>query len=95
MECGLPVRESVSDVVLYFNATTHIGWLSALHPCNREGTEVKTTPENIKQMEEAVTRLVDAYRDLIDIEDCEIQSDSYITDTGMTIKMRVKKENNS
>jgi hypothetical protein len=81
----------VSDVVLYFNAATRTAWFSTLHPCHRKGAEVKTTPENIKRMEEAVTNLVDAYRDLIDIEDCEIQSDSYITDQGMTIKLRVKK----
>jgi len=89
---GLLVRESVSDVVLYFNANTHVGWLTSVHHCSRKGAEVKATPENIKKMEEAITQLVDTYRELIDIEDCEIQSDSYITEDAMTIKLRVRKE---
>jgi hypothetical protein len=78
-------------VVFYWNGNARTGWFSSLHRSHRKGAEVKTTPENIKGMEEAITNLVDAYRDLIDIEDCEIQSDSYITDDGMTIRLRLKK----
>lgn len=78
-------RQKVRGLFLYLpNHTHHGNWKT-------EG-DMKTSPENIKKMEEAVTNLVDAYRDLIDVEDCEIQSDSYITDKTMTIKLRVKVE---